>query len=110
MDTPGIIPLKLDNQKVATRLAYVNSVGENAFDNVEVANELLKELDIIAHNTVRERYAVDENEELNTYNIARSKKWLIKASEPDETRTAGYVLTDFREGRLGKILLDEFPE
>ena len=75
LDTPGIIPLKLDNQKTATRLAYVNSVGENAFDNVEVANELLKELDIIVHNTVRERYAVAENEELNkVYNIENLKQ------------------------------------
>ena len=108
LDTPGIIPLKLDDQKSATRLAYVNSIGENAFDNIEIANELLKELDLIDKNELRKRYNLLNDEELNTYNIAIAKKWLIKSSEPDETRTAGYILSDFREGRLGKFILDEF--
>ena len=32
LDTPGIIPMKMDNQQIATKLAFVNSVGENAYD------------------------------------------------------------------------------
>ena len=41
MDTPGIIPVKLDNQDKAIRLAIVNSVSEKAYDYVEIAQELL---------------------------------------------------------------------
>ena len=41
LDTPGIIPLKLEDQKIAQKLAFVNSVSENAYHNEEVATELI---------------------------------------------------------------------
>lgn len=110
LDTPGIIPVKQPDQKVAAKLAFVNSVGENAFDNIEVANELLLFLKNIVPQALVEKYAILESQEINIYNIALNKKWLIKAGEPDEPRTAGYVLSDFREGRLGKIILDKLDE
>ena len=41
LDTPGIIPMRQDDQEAATKLAFVNSVSENAYDNETVAQELL---------------------------------------------------------------------
>ena len=42
LDTPGIIPTTQDDQTVALKLACVNSISENAYDNEFVATELLK--------------------------------------------------------------------
>ena len=42
LDTPGIIPMKQDDQSRAQKLAFVNSVSENAYSNEIVAEELLK--------------------------------------------------------------------
>ena len=41
--------------------------------------------------------------------IAIKRNWIIKGENPDTERTAIYVLKDFREGRLGKIILDDYP-
>ena len=46
LDTPGIIPLKQEDQIKAGKLAMVNSVSENAYENEEVAQELLDILKI----------------------------------------------------------------
>ena len=35
---------------------------------------------------------------------------ILKADSPDTERTAKYILKDFREGRLGKFILDEIEE
>ena len=37
LDTPGIIPLRQNNQDAAYKLAIVNSIGENAYDAEFVA-------------------------------------------------------------------------
>ena len=47
---------------------------------------------------------------LTLENIALSRNWIIKGETPDTERTAIYILKDFREGRLGQIILDELPE
>jgi ribosome biogenesis GTPase A len=41
--------------------------------------------------------------------IAKSRNWVLKADSYDTERTAKYILKDFRDGRLGKFILDEFP-
>ena len=41
-------------------------------------------------------------------NIALKRNWIISGGSPDVTRTAAYVLRDFREGKIGKFILDDF--
>ena len=48
LDTPGIIPLKQEDQIKAGKLAMVNSVSENAYENEEVAAELKEYAEEIA--------------------------------------------------------------
>ena len=108
LDTPGIIPTKQDDQLQAVKLAFVSSVSENAYSPEPVAQALLDLLSnspqYLAH--VQEYYKV---EELTLYSIAKSRNWVLKADSLDTERTAKYVLKDFRDGRLGKFILDEMP-
>ena len=53
---------------------------------------------------VKDFYKVDE---LSLDSIAKSRNWIVSGSKPDIERTAVYVLRDFREGRIGKFILDE---
>ena len=46
-------------------------------------------------------------ENLTLEDIAKSRNWITKGETPDTERTAIYVLKDFREGRIGKFILDE---
>ena len=105
LDTPGIIPTRQDDQEQAAKLAFVSSVSENAYSPEHVAKALLNML--ADKQEVKDYYKVDN---LTLENIALERKWIIKGESPDTERTAIYVLKDFREGRLGLFILDEFPE
>ena len=56
---------------------------------------------------VKEYYKI---ESLTLETIAYSRNWILKGELPDTERTASYVLKDFREGRIGKFILDELPK
>ena len=104
LDTPGIIPMKQEDQARAKKLAFVNAVSENAYSNEIVAKELLILLNEKYPQIVKDFYKVDE---LSLDSIAKSRNWIVSGSKPDIERTAVYVLRDFREGRIGKFILDE---
>ena len=108
LDTPGIIPLKQEDQIKASKLAMVNSVSENAYETEEVARELLVILSQKYQENVKEYYNLIS--EISLESIAKSRNWIVKNSEPDITRTAIMVLTDFRTGRIGKFILDDFDK
>lgn len=107
LDTPGIIPMKQENQECARKLAFVNSIGENAYSDELVANDLLNLLESRYETEVREYYRLDEGE-ISIENIAFARNWLIKDGKPDIQRTSAYILRDFREGKIGKFILDDF--
>ena len=105
LDTPGIIPTKQDDQLQAAKLAFVSSVSENAYSPEPVAQallDLLSERDYALQ--VKEYYKV---EILTLESIAKSRNWILKKDSLDTERTAKYILKDFREGRLGKFILDD---
>ena len=108
LDTPGIIPTTQDDQKQAIKLACVNSISENAYDNEFVARELLKLIQEAGYEELlRQYYKVED--EITLENIALARNWLIKGAQPDTTRTAQFILTNFREGKIGKITLEKPP-
>lgn len=106
LDTPGIIPTKQDDQMAAMKLAFVNSVSENAYSPEPVAQALLEILQEKYKEEVVNHY---KTENLSLEGIAISRNWIIKSGLPDTERTAKYVLKDFREGKIGKFILDELP-
>ena len=107
LDTPGIIPTRQDDQQQAVKLAFVSSVSENAYSPEPVAKYLLEMLSSSKHSEfIKSYYKTDE---LTLESIAEKRNWIIRGETPDTERTAIYVLKDFREGRLGKIILDALP-
>lgn len=107
LDTPGIIPLKQDDQLKAQKLAMVNSVSEHAYENEHVAGLLLELLAKDYKEAVYNYYNLDENEELTLSNIALKRNWLLPGAKPNIERCSVMVLTDFRDGRIGKFTLDK---
>ncbi len=104
LDTPGIIPMKQEDQLRAKKLAFVNAVSENAYSNEIVAKELLALLEEKYSGIVKDFYKTDS---LTLENIAKSRNWITSGNNPDIERTAVFVLRDFREGKIGKFILDE---
>ncbi len=110
LDTPGIIPMKQEDQQRAIKLAFVNSVGDNAYSNEPVARELLNILNDNQMAIFSEYYNLTKEQELTLEAISNSRKWLCQNGTLDLERAAGYVLKDFREGKIGKFILDNFEE
>ncbi len=104
LDTPGIIPMKQEDQERAKKLAFVNAVSENAYSNEIVAKELLALLENKYSQKVKEFYKTDL---LTLEDIANARNWISSGGMPDIARTAVFVLRDFREGKIGKFILDE---
>ena len=110
LDTPGIIPMKQEDQDRAKKLAFVNAVSENAYSSEIVAKELLSMLNSKYPILTREFYKLDKDLDLTLENISKQRNWIIAGGNPDIERTSVYVLRDFREGKIGKFILDDFCE
>ena len=105
LDTPGIIPLKQEDQKKAYKLAFVDSIGENAYDVEAVAEIFIKNVNEVYPDLIKNYYKL-EDMDVNIDNIALKRNWIISGGRPDSKRAAQNVLNDFRVGRLGKLTLD----
>jgi ribosome biogenesis GTPase A len=115
LDAPGIIPIKLNNQLNANKLAICNDIGDASYNNQLVAIvliELLQQLAVnspgwLPNNPLHTRYDLD-------YAGMTAEDYLLalaqKRHQGDVERTARQMLTDFRKGALGAIALETPPE
>lgn len=110
LDSPGIIPMKLSDQRRAINLAIVNSVGENAYDCEEIAKELLKQLWETYSDKLKDYYNLKDLTELPTLEeIALARNLIASGNTPDILRCAQRILSDFRSGKIGRITLENSP-
>ena len=106
LDAPGIIPLKLDNQENALKLAICEDIGDAAYDNEQVAIGMIDLLvNLGSESILVDRYHLDPLDmtgEEYVYELATLKY------NDDRERVARQLLQDFRKGYLGSISL-EYP-
>lgn len=109
LDTPGTLWPKLDNEKIATNLAFIGSIKTEVLDQEELGFELAKYLILNHSDLIKKRYGIADfsREEIEIYDdILRKMGCLIRGGEVDYNRGAIKILDDFRSGRIGKICLD----
>lgn len=109
MDTPGLMWPKVEAEEQGFKLALLNIVGDNAYEEYEVALYLLKTLqekdtDILV-NKLKVTDPAKGVEEL-LEDIARKRGHLLKAGALDLGKTCTSLLQDYRKGKLGRISLD----
>ena len=107
LDTPGIIPVKQVEQEKALRLAFVDSIGENAYELESIAEEFLKIMAEMYPEVIKKRYGFEDGEEFSLEKIAIKRNLIGQSSKPDILRAASMLMMDFRDGRLGRLTLDE---
>ncbi|ELR97034.1 ribosome biogenesis GTPase YlqF [Gloeocapsa sp. PCC 73106] len=106
LDAPGVIPVKLENQENAIKLAICEDIGEAAYDSQLIASafiDLLLELPEAA--ALKTRYNLDVT---GMTGEAYLEELAIKRYQGSKERATMAVLNDFRTGNLGAIAL-EFP-
>ena len=112
-DTPGMLWPRIVVEQSGYHLAACGSIGRNAFDEEEVALELLLILQKHYAGQVEERYKLDPILGLTDIavltEIARKRGGLLGGGKVNLQKAAEIVLTEFRAATLGRVTL-ETPE
>lgn len=112
MDTPGMLWPKLDSQIVARRLAYIAAIKDSVVDQYKLCLHLLDDLMEKAAENVVQRYKLKDASlkgDALLESICRARGFLLSGGVLDIDRAVNTIITEFREGKLGRISL-ESPE
>ena len=110
IDTPGLMSPSIPSQRVAFLLAASHLIGPESYASEDVPTFLG---DLLADRypaLLRTRYDMGE-EKLDGHAvisaIARKRGYLRKGGTPDLEKAGRALMQDFREGRLGRVTLEE---
>ena len=114
LDTPGMLPPRMDDQYRARLLSYLGSVKDQILDTEDLAAGLLELLCRLAPGAARERFKLpdalpDTRQEL-LETACRGRGWLLSGGRFDTERGAALILDEFRAGKVGKITIEPMPE
>ncbi|MDO4434196.1 MAG: ribosome biogenesis GTPase YlqF [Alysiella sp.] len=111
-DTPGMLWPKIIVEESGYNLAASGAVGRNALDEEEVALELLDYLRRHYLILLQNRYLPDKDPSSHWDDvawlewIAKKRGALLGGGRVNYQKAAENVLTDFREGKIGRITLE----
>jgi ribosome biogenesis GTPase A len=109
LDTPGMLWPKLSDQKAAMRLAYIGTIKDAVYDQLELSIRLLKELLKDRMEATCERFKIDnpDAEGIELLNeVCRGRGFLLKGGVSDTDRASAVILDEFRAGKIGRITLE----
>lgn len=109
LDTPGILWPKFEDQEVALNLAFTRAIKDEILDVETLGLRLIEKLMEIAPDLLMERYKLESigPQGIDTMEaIGRKRGFILGNRELDYTRIATTVLNEFREGKIGKIVLE----
>ncbi len=104
MDTPGIIPPKLDQETVALKLAITGAVSTEAYEPEEVAEAAIALLAMRGQDVLKTLGGT------TLESIARHRGYLAIGGEADIPRTARTILKECRGGQVGPLTWDDGPQ
>jgi len=110
LDTPGMLPPRMDDQEGARLLAYLGSIRDQIMDTEELAGQLLLHLLSIRPDAVRSRFKLPADANFDDVQLVveaacRGRGWLISGGRPDFDRASALILDEFRAGKIGKITI-----
>ena len=110
LDMPGILYPKFDNPDVALKLSWIYAISDEIHDLEPTVCKLLEILAEKFPNGLIERYKIDNlpADGLEILNeIALKRGCIKKGGVIDTDKALKLILTDFRAGKLGKVMLDK---
>lgn len=111
-DTPGMLWPKIIVEEGGYNLAAGGAIGRNALDEEEVALELLDYLRRHYLPLLQARYGADKDPSSHWQDdqwlewVAKKRGALMGGGRPNYQKAAELVLTDFRDGHIGRITLE----
>ena len=119
LDTPGILWPKFEDRKTAEHLAFIGSIKDEVIEKMELVLNLITELEENYCGLVASYYGFDNCEKtenkidfaVKTLEAVAEKRALLKkGGETDTDKASKLILDDFKNGRLGKITLENVGE
>ena len=123
LDTPGVLWPKFESEEVALHLAFTGTIKEDILQRTEIAYYIVKFLIEHYPKKLCERYKITEEyikqqlsnteraENENIYEIfleiGRKRGCIISGGNIDEEKTARILLDEFKNGKLGKITIED---
>ena len=112
LDTPGILYPKFEDKDVALKLAWTYAINDEVLDIEQTVCLLLETLAAKFPAGLMERFKL-ENLPAEGYEIlnqiGKKRGALKKGGEVDSEKTARLILSDFRAGKICKVILDDLP-
>ncbi len=108
LDTPGVLWPKFDDG-LSRNLAYVGSLSDKEFDMVDMGFELMQIIYEKYPDKLKEKYDVDyaHEEFIELYDrICLKRGFIMRGNEIDYERAGRTFITEFRNGKFGKITLE----
>lgn len=118
LDAPGIIPLKLNDQAAALKLAICDDIGDAAYDTQRVASSFVDLMKTLNGQDEQGRYVSAIASRYDTPLVADTGEQytgetyltvLAQRYNDDPERAAYQLLNDFRKGNLGALVLELPP-
>jgi len=113
MDMPGVLWPKFEDPLVGEKLAFTGAVKDDVIDIEHLASRLLYYLAHGYQARLKERYKIDENENLDGVDgfellelVAKKRGMLISGGGVNTERAAITVVDEYRSGLLGKITFE----
>ena len=111
LDTPGILWPKFDSQEVGEMLAITNAIKADVLDKETLAANFMRRLCMYYPEAVRARYKFEPDLELNGFELleqaAKKRGFLVSKGEYDIERMANTLLSEYHDGKLGRISLEK---
>ncbi|KAL7126604.1 hypothetical protein ABFS83_14G199400 [Erythranthe nasuta] len=106
LDSPGIIPMRINDQSSAIKLAICDDIGERSYDFSEVAAilvQILARLPAVGNKALYNRYKIEADGRAGRNFV---EKLALKLFNGDTHQAAFRILSDFRKGRFGWSALE----
>lgn len=109
MDTPGILWPRIDDLGSQRNLAMIGSMNDEAINKDDLIVEIVNMLKEKARDTMTERFGISASDDTAAvlYKTAEAMSMKRSGGEPDTKRAAEYLMTEYRNGGLGRISLEE---
>lgn len=111
LDTPGILWPKFDDDAIGIELAWTGAIKDTIFEKENLAGDLMQFM--ISHYPKRlaKRYDLDVTHEKPAWQLfdelCEGKRLLMRGNQYDYARASQMLLTDFKNGKLGRITIDD---
>lgn len=111
LDTPGILPPKIEDEEVGKRLAYTGAIKDTIINTELLAYSLLEYLRDNYPTELSARYKLENIADMQGFElldyIGKKRGFVISGGEIDTERAANMVLDELRSCKIGHITLEK---